>query len=112
MNQSPPDAVQRPAAAGVLMFFGVASVIGGTLAFIGACAESDFRQLSMALSALVGGFVLIGFSAGLSLLTKIANYLAHLASKDDPPKPSAVKEIVKEAAALKSPPPEPGVYKI
>ncbi len=110
-----------------LRLVGGISVAAGVICFFWAYIEpqvstgtvglSELMLAGVATSALTMGFVLIGFAAGLDLLTKIANYLARIAANSETPKPDSAKKleaILKKSdePALKSKPDEPGVYKI
>src|SRR6266850_1253501 len=92
--------VQEPVAAGVLMVIGWLSVIGGALCFIAGFSDSSAAQFSIGVSAVTGGFLLIGFSSGLGLLTNIANSLAQMVSRDEPTKRNPIKEMVRAPAAI------------
>jgi energy-converting hydrogenase Eha subunit E len=113
------DEVPEPAARTVLKVIGVISVIVGSLCIIAGLADSsNVAEFPLGISALTGGFVLIGFSSGLALLTKIASYLRRIASTLEAPKPDsdkrteAIRNKLEPSPVVQTKPTEPGIYKL
>lgn len=116
MSRSP-DAFKKPIAAGITAFVGIILLIGSGIAFIGCIVEQSTVPLTLAFAGLTFGAMLLALSSVIALLTKIANKLAVLAAQIELPKPASDEKLETihkkhDDAALKSPPTEPGVYKI
>lgn len=101
------DAVKEPETAWVLVVLGWIVIIASIIPLIGAFAGEGAHLFGVFGGGFVTGAVLIGFGHGLTLLTKIANYLARLVSKAEPAAPEPMKEILKEAAQRNQEPEEP-----
>jgi hypothetical protein len=108
MNEKKP-AIKEPGVSAFIFAFGIISMLGGAISLIAGFSDGVASYFMIGVSALTTGAVLVGFSAGLELLTRIVNYLAVLASKEEPQKPDSIKE----AAPIQQEHGEkPTVYKI
>ena len=102
----------------ILLVIGILSVVGGGLCFMAGFADASATQFAIGVPAITIGFVLIGFSSGIGLLTRIANYLARIATRleatkaDSDKRTEAIRKKLEPPPVVQSKPTEPGIYKL